>query len=175
MRIQPIEKPKSIILKIAYWMTKRQYGKVISPLKVIYSRSIPLMFFGKKILDTEKKLKLNKSDKILIRNYVSHVNNCSFCSDLSKYEAAKNDLSKQKIIDLLNFRQSENFSNKEKALLSYIDEITSLKNASDETFSTLTEHYSEGEIIDITWICATENYFNLLVKPLGLSSDGLAQ
>ena len=29
-RIKPIENPKSIFLKIAYWMTKRQYGKVIS-------------------------------------------------------------------------------------------------------------------------------------------------
>ena len=156
-------------------MTKRQYGKVISPLKVIYSRRIPLMFFGKKIMDIEKKLGLNKSDKLLIRSYISSINNCSFCSDLSKYEAAKNNLDNQKLIELLNFRTSDNFTEKEKALLSYIDEISMMKNATDETFNELKNHYSDEEIIDITWICATENYFNLLAKPLGISSDNLAK
>ncbi|SHI58147.1 hypothetical protein SAMN05444280_103199, partial [Tangfeifania diversioriginum] len=57
MRIKPIEKPKAIFLKLVYWITKKQYGKVISPIKTIYSRSRPLLFFGKKIIDTEKKVK----------------------------------------------------------------------------------------------------------------------
>ena len=175
MRITPIENPTSILLKIAYWMTKRQYGKVISPLKVIYARRTPLMFFGKKIMDIEKKLGLNKADKVLIRNYVSSINNCSFCSDLAKYEAAKNDVENQKLIELLNYRDSDNFTSKEKSLLAYIEEVSTMKDATDETFAELKNNYSDEEIIDITWICATENYFNLMAKPLGVKSDGLAK
>jgi hypothetical protein len=175
MRIKPIEKPKSIFLKLVYWITKKQYGKVISPIKTIYSRSRPLLFFGKKIIDTEKKLKLNKSKKILIRNYVSTLNNCSFCSDLSKYEAEKNRIEVQKIIELLNFKHSDHFSEEEKALLTYVDEITTTKDVNEDTFVLLKKYFSDKEIIEITWICATENYFNLMTKPLGLRSDQLSK
>lgn len=31
----------------------------------------------------------------------------------------------------------------------------------------------EPEVVEITWINATENYFNLMAKPLGLASDAL--
>lgn len=175
MRIAPIERPRSLLMKLAYRLTKRQYGKVISPLKVIYARRPRLMFFGKKILDIEKKIKLDRNDKLLIRNYISHLNHCSFCSDLARYEAARHDLANQKIIELLNFRQSEQFSEKEKSLLTYVDEVATLKNASDETFARLRSHYTDEQIIDITWISATEHYFNLLARPLGVGSDGLSR
>jgi len=33
--------------------------------------------------------------------------------------------------------------------------------------------FGKKEIVEITWINATENYYNLLAKPLGLSSDNL--
>lgn len=161
------------MLKLAYRMMKRQYGKVISPMKVIYSRKPPFMFFTKKIYDIEKNLSLSKSEKLLIRSFVAHVNNCSFCSDLSAYEAAKNNVEDQKIIELLHYQQSDSFTKREKALLAYIDEITTTKNASDETFDRLKHYYSETEIIEITWICATENYLNLMTKPLGVRSDDL--
>ena len=93
---------------------------------------------------------------------------------LIKICGSKKYLNNQKLIELLNFRASDNFTEKEKALLSYIDEISMMKNATDDTFNKLKNNYSDEEIIDITWICATENYFNLLAKPLGISSDNLA-
>jgi hypothetical protein len=43
MRLAPIENPKDIVGKIAYWMTKRRLGKVITPMKVIYAR-LPALF-----------------------------------------------------------------------------------------------------------------------------------
>ena len=43
----------------------------------------------------------------------------------------------------------------------------------DETFETLRSHYNEQEIVEITWVNALENYYNLISIPLGLESDGL--
>ena len=31
MRLQPIEKPKGLLMRLAYWMTRRQLGKVDHP------------------------------------------------------------------------------------------------------------------------------------------------
>jgi len=30
MRLEPIEKPKELMMRIAYWMTRRQFGKVMT-------------------------------------------------------------------------------------------------------------------------------------------------
>lgn len=75
----------------------------------------------------------------------------------------------------MNFRHSDHFSEEEKALLTYVDEITTTKNADEDTFVLLKKYFSDKEIIEITWICATENYFNLMTKPLGLRSDQLSK
>ena len=38
MRLQPIEKPKRLMMRIAYFMTRRQLGKVMTPMKVVLAR-----------------------------------------------------------------------------------------------------------------------------------------
>ena len=32
--LPPVEKPQSLIMKVAYYFTRRQFGKVLTPLKV---------------------------------------------------------------------------------------------------------------------------------------------
>ncbi len=73
----------------------------------------------------------------------------------------------------MSYQTSSKFTNKEKAMLSYIEEVTLSKNSTDETFTTLKNHFSDREIVEITWVNASENYFNLLAKPLGVTSDDL--
>ena len=81
----------------------------------------------------------------------------------------------QKIQQLMDFKNSDHFTIKEKTLLIYLEEVTLMKNCTDETFLNLKNFFSDKEIVEITWLCATENYFNLLAKPLGIESDELAK
>ena len=39
--LPPIEKPKGLMMKLAYYFTRRQFGKVLTPLKV-HSARLPL-------------------------------------------------------------------------------------------------------------------------------------
>lgn len=41
------------------------------------------------------------------------------------------------------------------------------------TFGELRAHFDEQAIVEITWLCAVENYFNLINVPLEIESDGL--
>jgi len=173
MRLTAIEHPKSLLLKIAYYLSKKQFGKVIAPLRYIYSRSIPALMTSMKIYKSENKLSLPKETRLLIRYYTSHLNDCSFCSNSAEFMTQKEHLELQQWKEFMNFRNSNNFSAKEKALLAYLEEVNFTKSATDETFNELKKHYSEKEIIEITWLNATENYYNLMAKPLGLTSDEL--
>jgi len=57
--LSPIEKPQGLIMNLAYAMTRRQFGKVITPLKV-HSARLPPSFglFYSKISKLDKKLLL---------------------------------------------------------------------------------------------------------------------
>ncbi len=53
--LPPIEKPKGLMMKLAYYFTRRQFGKVITPLKVPAAR-LPSAFglFYTKVANLDK-------------------------------------------------------------------------------------------------------------------------
>ena len=78
--LSPIEKPSGLGMKLAYFFTRRQFGKVITPLKV-HSARLPSAFgrFYTKISGLDKKLLLQQETVLLIREYVARLNVCLFC------------------------------------------------------------------------------------------------
>ena len=167
------KKPSSLLVKLASFISKRRFGKVIAPLRRIYSRRPVLLSVVMKIESAAKKLSLSKELKLLLRTFVSSLNECSFCSDLNLHESQRGNVAKEKLKNLLNFRTNNNYSEKEKAMLAYCEEVTLSKTCTDECFSELKKHFAEEEIIEITWLNAVENYYNYQAKPLGLVSDML--
>lgn len=174
MRLTAIEKPKGLVLKLAYYLSKKRFGKVLSVLKYIYSRSTPIMMASYKIVTTEKKLSLSEDIQLFIRYYTAHLNDCPFCANTIEFRTAEQNLEFQQWKEFMNFRNSTKFTGKQKALLAYLEEVNLARTATDETFAELKRFFSEKEIVEITWTNATENCFNLMAKPLGLRSDELA-
>ena len=62
MRLTAIETPKSLLLKIAYYTSRKQFGKVIAPLKYIYSKSIPALLTSLKIYKSENRTKSSEGN-----------------------------------------------------------------------------------------------------------------
>ena len=173
MRLTAIETPNSLFLKIVFYLSKRKFGKVLSPLKYIYARSTPILKVSFKVASAENKLSISKELRRLIRYYTSHLNDCPFCSNLNDFAVAKENIQLKEWKEYSNFRNNDRFSDKEKALLAYLEEVNLTKSVGDQAFETLKRYFSEKEIVEITWVNATENYFNLMAKPLGLTSDEL--
>ncbi len=173
MRIQE-KSSRPFMIKVASIFSKRLFGKVIAPLRTIYSVQPALLGMVTKISRTEKKLTLAPELRRLITTFVSTLNNCSFCADLNLFMANKMNIEKQKLKVLLNFRNEKSFNEKEKAMLAYCEEVTLTKTSTDACFTQLKKYFSEKEIVEITWLNAVENYFNLMAKPLKISSDALS-
>ena len=64
------------------------------------------------------------------------------------------------------------FTERERAALRYVEEINTTRAAADETFDALSVHFTEKEIVELTWLNAVGNYLNLMSKPLGIGSEG---
>jgi alkylhydroperoxidase family enzyme len=172
--LSPVEKPKSLLVKLAYAMTRRQFGKVLTPVKVVYAR-MPLAFgtFIGKIGKLDKKLVLPIETQFLVREQVARINVCEFCMDIGRAFVIKASLNEAKFDALEQYRTSPLFSHAERALLDYVTELTRDRQVKPETFARLADHYSERQVCEIVWLAATEHLYNITNIGLNIHSDML--
>ena len=175
MRFEPIEKPRGLLMRIAYWLSRRQLGGVMSPLKVIYARAPHLTGTTISIYRAINKLSIEPELRTLVTIQSSLLNGCGFCADLHRAEAVMANLGRERFRDLADVAQSPHFSERERAALLYTQEVTRNRKASDATFERLRAHFSEREIVELTWLNAVGNYYNLMAVALELESDGFEE
>jgi alkylhydroperoxidase family enzyme len=174
MRLEPIEKPKGLLMRIAFWMTRRQFGKVMTPMKVLYPRMPEMMKLAYEIAKFEKKgIRIEPELHFMVATLASQINGCGFCVDIGRAMAIREHLGMEKFNALSEYRTSPLFSARERAALAYVEEATRHKRVSDATFDELRKHFSEREIVEITWLNALHNFYNLINMPLEIESDGL--
>lgn len=172
-RLDPIERPGSLFLKAAYWIAEKKFGKVITPLKVLYARFPGGLGLARSLVQLEKNFTIDKELQHLIQMYVATLNGCAFCRDINAASLEQHRVSGEKIDELMKFEESELFSESEKAALSYADEATRNRQVDTGTFNRLKNHFEEQEIVEITMINAVENFYNLMNAPLNIGSDQL--
>jgi AhpD family alkylhydroperoxidase len=176
--LSPVARPKGLFLKMGYAYSRREYGKVFSPLSVFCAR-MPTAFtrFYGKISGLDKKLRLPQSTVKLLREQVATVNGCLYCIDANK--AAVLTKSEQNLPELLEelhrYDTSPLFTPKLRAALDYATELARDKGVSPSTFAALSAHYDEREICDIVWVVASEHIYNINNIGLNIGSDGLCQ
>jgi len=172
--LAPIENPKSPMLKLVYAMSRRQFGKVLTPIKIVYAR-MPLAFgnFIGKISRLDKKLQLPLETQALIRERVARINVCLFCIDIARAVIIKSKLNEAKFNALNDYATSPLFSEAERALLDYVTELTRDRKVNPRTFERMASFYSERQICEIVWLVATEHVYNISNIGLNIHSDML--
>jgi alkylhydroperoxidase family enzyme len=172
--LPPIEKPQGLMLKLAYYFTRRKFGKVLTPLKV-HSARLPAAFalFYAKIAELDKKLLLPAETALLIREQVARINVCLFCIDIGRSFTIKTSMNQAKFDALEHYNSSHLFTDAERAALDYVTELTKDRKVSPETFARMARYYSEREICEIVWLVASEHLYNMTNIGLNIHSDML--
>lgn len=172
--LPPIEKPQGIINKLAYAGSRKQFGKVPTPIKVVFSR-MPAAFglFVSKIAKLDKKLELPQELAMLVRERVAQINVCTFCIDIGRFFVIKAQMNEAKFDALEDYATSPLFSDAERAALGYVTELVRDKNVKPETFARLATYYSERAICEIVWLVASEHFYNMTNIGLNIHSDML--
>jgi len=172
--LPPIEKPDGLMMKLVYAMTRREFGKVLTPVKVVSAR-MPLAFgmFTAKIAKLDKKLELPPETALLVREQVARTNVCLFCIDIGRSFTIKASMNQAKFDALEEYRTSPLFSDAERAMLDYVTELTRDKKVDPETFARMRGFYSERAICEIVWLVASEHFYNMTNIGLNIHSDML--
>src|SRR5690606_28456129 len=172
--LTPIEKPKGLLWKLVYYFTRKRFGKVLTPLKVMAAR-LPLGFGNSsgKIGRLDKKLQLPEETVMLIREHVARINVCYFCMDIGRSQTIMASMDQVKFDALDDYQISTLFSDKERILLDYVGRLARDRKMERELFDKLASHYDERSICEIVWVVATEFYYNVGNIGLNIHSDML--
>ncbi len=172
--LTPIEAPKNVLWKLVYFFTRKRFGKVLTPIKVMAAR-LPLSFgsFSGKIAQLDKKLQLPDETVMLIRERVARINVCHFCIDIGRAQTIRFAMDQAKFDALDSYQTSELFSDKERALLDFVTQLARDRKMEHSLFAGLARHYDERSICEIVWVVATEFYYNIGNIGLNIHSDML--
>ncbi|MBI39534.1 MAG: hypothetical protein CMF59_08040 [Leptospiraceae bacterium] len=160
--------------RLAAFFSKKMFGRVLSPIPILYARNPAILSFALKIESTfGRKLKLGDQEKIMVRLLVSMENGCSFCGDMALAQAFQKKLSRQRFIALVNGTEdSADFSEAEKTLIRFVKRRME-GHVSASLIDEMRSHFSERQIADIGWCIAAETYYNTLALTFSIESDGL--
>jgi alkylhydroperoxidase family enzyme len=172
--LTPVEKPKGLLWKLLYFYSKKKFGKVMTPLKVMAAR-MPLSFgsFSAKISQLDNKLQLPAEVVMLVRQKVAAINVCHFCIDIGRAKTIESSMDQAKFDELADYQTSNRFSEKEKVLLDFVTRLARDRKMEQALFNKLAKHYDERSICEIIWITATEFYYNIANIGLNVHSDML--
>jgi alkylhydroperoxidase family enzyme len=172
--LAPVENPRGLIMKLAYFFTRKRFGRVLSPLK-IHSARLPAAFglFYSKVAELDKKLVLPAETVMLIRERVARTNVCLFCIDIGRWATIQASMNQAKFDALEHYQTSPLFTEAERAALDYATVLTKDKRVDPYAFARMSRFYTEREICEIVWLVASEHLYNMTNIGLNIHSDML--
>jgi AhpD family alkylhydroperoxidase len=98
----------------------------------------------------------------LIKLRASQINGCAYCIDMHWKDARAAGEPEHRLYALDAWRESPFYTDRERAALAWTDAVTLIASthAPDDAFGALRPHFSDKEIVDLTWAIATINAWN---------------
>lgn len=104
----------------------------------------------------------------LLRLRASQINGCAFCIDMHWKDARALGETEQRLYGLDAWQESPYYTDRERAALAWTESVTlvSSTHVPDGVFAGLKQHFSEKEIVDLTYLIATINVWNRIAISL---------
>lgn len=98
----------------------------------------------------------------LVKIRASQINGCAFCIDMHTKDARAAGETEQRIYALNAWRETPFFTDRERAALAWTEAVTRISEhgVSDEVYEAACDHFSEKELVDLTWAVAAINAWN---------------
>ncbi|HLS07983.1 carboxymuconolactone decarboxylase family protein [Lentibacillus sp.] len=119
------------------------------------------------MVEFEKYVKSTNLDSALVelvKTRASQINGCAFCIDMHTKDARANGETEQRLYGLNAWRETDYYSEKERAALALTEAITEISNhdISDELYNKVREQFNEKDFVDLVYAINTINSWNRL-------------
>ena len=100
----------------------------------------------------------------LVKMRASQINGCAFCLDKHSKDARANGESEQRLYLLDAWHESSLYSPRERTALAWTEAVTRIDrtHAPDADYAALRQHFSDKEIVDLTFLVGLINLWNRL-------------
>jgi AhpD family alkylhydroperoxidase len=104
----------------------------------------------------------------LLKMRASQINGCAYCIDMHSKDARALGETEQRLYELDAWRETPFYSDRERAALAWIEAVTlvSQTHVPDSVYEEVRKHFSEKEIVDLTFVASTINAWNRLAIAL---------
>jgi len=104
----------------------------------------------------------------LLKMRASQINGCAYCIDMHSKDARALGETEQRLYELDAWRETPFYTEKERAALAWTEAITlvSQTHVPDPVYEEVRKHFSEKEIVDLTFLVSTINAWNRLAIAL---------
>lgn len=171
-----VEEPKGVVPRLARRYTQRRFGRMVEPTAAATHHSGVLVAMGS--LETAAQLgwkKLDPTLRWLALQVTSARIGCSWCIDFGYYEGMHDGIDPAKVRAVTEWRKSDLFDARERAVLEYAETATSCPaDVSDELATRVRAHLSDAEFVELAAWVALENFRSRFNAGLGLRSQGFS-
>jgi len=164
-------------LRPFFWNQKRKYGAVLQP-GLLWAR-VPKLFTTVALLYGALDRRSSPLDPVLrslVTVRVSQINWCQFCVDINSATLAKRTGSMDKVEALEQWKESQLFDEKEKAVLEYTEAVTySEQQVTDELMGRLKVFFDDDGIVELTALIAFQNLSSKFNSALDVAAQGFCK
>jgi AhpD family alkylhydroperoxidase len=104
----------------------------------------------------------------LLKLRASQINGCAYCIDMHAIDARAAGETEQRLHALGAWRETPFFDDRERAGLAWIEAVTLVAqtHVPDEVYDEARRHFSDKEIVDLTYLASTINAWNRIAVAL---------
>jgi alkylhydroperoxidase family enzyme len=167
---------RGVIPRLARAYAKKKFGQSADPAAAAAHHSGVLVAMGALETVVEKSWhKLDPTLRWLAVQATATQIGCSWCVDYGYYLGLHTEIGAEKVRAVSNWRQSDLFTDQERAVLDYAEQASATPAAvSDHCAERLHAFLSDAEIVELAAWVALENFRSRFNAGLGLHSQGFS-
>ena len=170
-------------VKLVYFFTRRNFARLtgraparLEPLEIYAHVPGLLRGYGKLEQATARLRRLDWRLQVLAELKATTLTQCEFCIDLASQIARRSGLSDEQLLALPRYRDSELFTDLEKLVMDYaVGMSRTPAEVPDALFAELTEHFDEGQLVELTHHIALENMRGRFNVAFGIGAAGFSE
>ena len=171
-----IDQPKGALRRYAWRYSRKQFGKVVEPVRAQAHHGGVLVASGALEMAVAQTWKsLDRHLRWLALQATSAAVGCAWCIDFGYYEGIQQGVDPRKVHDVPRWRDSDVYDDRERLVLEFAEAVNATPaQVDDDLTARLREHFSDKEIVELAGWIALENYRSRTNAALGLRSEGFS-
>lgn len=169
----PLDPPRSLVVRLTEWYSRRTYGAVLDPGAAIAHNPEVLRTYLRHELSLARWKRLDPTLKALAGMASAVSIGCSWCVDFGYWVSANGGVAPAKLRDVPRWRDSDVYSDLERRVMAYAEAMTATPpEVTDEMVAGLRRSLDDAQLVELTMMISVENSRSRTNSALGLTSQG---